>query len=79
MITREVKHVEILELQNKNLINSQSFKDAQVGYISQKYTLDKYNLKNKLWKNKLWGTHFEKIHLLEHLSLHALQKHCRPN
>ena len=26
------------------LINSQSLEDTQVGYISQKYTLDKYTL-----------------------------------
>ena len=30
---------------NKSLeINSQSLEDTQVGYISQKYTLDKYTL-----------------------------------
>ena len=30
-------------------INSQSLEDTQVGYISQKFTLDK----NTLWKNRL--------------------------
>ena len=28
----------------RNKINSQSLEDTQVGYISQKYTLDKYTL-----------------------------------
>ena len=34
------------------VINSQSLEDTQVGYISQKYTLDNTFWKNTLWKNE---------------------------
>ena len=37
-------------------INSQSLEDTQVGYISQKYTLDNYTLKNTLWLQKAFSS-----------------------
>ena len=41
-------------------INLQSLEDMQVGYISQKYTLDKFTLEKYTWEkntleNSLWG------------------------
>ena len=41
--------VQIWKLSSSNRINSQSSEDTQVGYISQKYTLEKIDFKKTLW------------------------------
>ena len=49
-------------------INSQSLEDTQVGYISQKYTLDKHILE-KIHKDGVRGEkicHVEKFQISEH-------------
>ena len=38
-------------IETKSIQNSQSLEDTQVGYISQKYTLDKYTLKEYTLEN----------------------------
>ena len=40
-------------------INSQSLEDTQIGYISQKYTLDNYTLKITLWLQKAFSSDTE--------------------
>ena len=37
-------------------INSQRLEDTQVGYISQKYTLENYTLKNTIWLQKAFSS-----------------------
>ena len=55
-------HLQLCKERNPREISLQSFKlieDTQVGYISQKYSLDKYTLSIQAF-----------IYIFEHLSLH---------
>ena len=60
-------------------INSQSLEDTQVGYISQKYTLDKYTLEKKLKNKYTFGNTLLEIQIVDeifYLQLHSNRHIC---